>query len=392
MELLNAEWFSGWPVFLLAAFVVCLVLLFILLYRLSEADHKTSHILLLLIILSYTHVILVTFLVETKWISYVPHLYRTAVPVIYLILPFSFLYLKKLITQENFLLKDTIHFVFPFLVFISMVPFYIRSTEYKLQIISEDVHLIRYHFIFSQHSMISKSAFLDISFVFLLIYVALIIKWFFIASKPEYDSPLWYNPVKLRWVYAFTITCILPFLNFFFVFDDNMQMVWRLSVIGLCILAIASSFSLIFNPGILYNLYADKVLEPIVEVKSEQQESSSSDNNTDDVILLLETLMDKEYIFLMPKFSLFHLSSALGISNQALSSILLNEYGMNFHDYINQKRVDFICDGFTSGTFDGMNLEDIAQEAGFGNRTTFIQAFKKFKGTTPSDFFSKVKS
>lgn len=392
MRYVSAEWILGWPVFLLAAFVICLVLLFILLYRLRDAEHKTSHVLLILIILSYTHIIFITFLVETNGIRYVPHFYRTAVPFIYLILPLSYLYLKKLVTQQTFQFRDSIHFIFPVLIFISILPFYISNSYYKLQIISEDFRYNKYHFIFSPQSLISLSTFLDISFVLILIYAALIAKWFFIASKPEFDSHLWYNPVKLKWVYTFTIICILPFLNFFFIYEDNIELVWRMSMIGLCILALASSFSLIFNPGVLYNLYADKGEEAVAEVESEQLESSVSDYSTEDLKYRLEILMGKEHVFLMPKFSLFHLSSALGISNQALSAFLRNEYGMTFHDFVNQKRVDFICERFTSGTFDGMNLEDIAQEAGFGNRTTFIQAFKKFKGATPSDFFSKGRS
>lgn len=390
MPYLDAEWILGWPVFLLAAFTICLILLFVLIYRMREADHKTSHILLLLIIFSYTHIILITFLVETSWVTYVPHLYRTAVPFIFFILPLSYLYLKKLVDQQSFQVQDIKHFIFPSLIFISMLPFYTKSSAYKLKVIAEDIHQRKYHFIFSQQSLIPKELIVDIFFILLLIYFALILKWFFIASKPEFDSHLWYNPDKLKWVYAFTLICILPFINFFFLTDKNGQLIWRLSMIGLCVLAIASSLSLIFNPGVLYNLYSKRREESSLDEEAVHVEKNVSLNGNEVLKQRLQILIDQEHIYLMPKFSMFHLSSAMDISNHSLTAFLQDEYGISFHDFINKKRVEFICERFKSGAFQGMNLEDIAQEAGFGNRTTFIQAFKKFKGTTPSDFFQTI--
>ena len=49
-------------------------------------------------------------------------------------------------------------------------------------------------------------------------------------------------------------------------------------------------------------------------------------------------------------------------------------------------RVQYIKAGMVNRQWENITLEAIAEQAGFNNRTTFLSAFKKFTGMTPSGF------
>ena len=64
---------------------------------------------------------------------------------------------------------------------------------------------------------------------------------------------------------------------------------------------------------------------------------------------------------------------------------------MRFNDLINWCRIQYIKDGLDSAKWNLLTLEGIGEEAGFNNRTTFLAAFKKFTGVTPTAFVHGVR-
>ena len=63
---------------------------------------------------------------------------------------------------------------------------------------------------------------------------------------------------------------------------------------------------------------------------------------------------------------------------------------MHFNDLINQHRIKYIEDGLTNKKWESLTLEAIAGKAGFNNRITFLTAFKKFTGTTPTQYIKRL--
>ena len=61
---------------------------------------------------------------------------------------------------------------------------------------------------------------------------------------------------------------------------------------------------------------------------------------------------------------------------------------MNFFNYINQLRINAFLDKIASNEQAQKTLEALAGECGFQGRSTFIRAFKKETGQTPSDYLS----
>ena len=63
---------------------------------------------------------------------------------------------------------------------------------------------------------------------------------------------------------------------------------------------------------------------------------------------------------------------------------------MHFNDVINSHRVKYISEGLTNEQWDALTLEAVGEIAGFNNRITFLNAFKKFTGVTPSQYVKSI--
>lgn len=92
----------------------------------------TINIALLIIFISYSVILF------KGWLQFVPHLFKLPVTLVFLLGPISYLFIKALLTNENKFKKyDWLHLI-PFLLyFFELLPFLLKSEEYKLQIIND---------------------------------------------------------------------------------------------------------------------------------------------------------------------------------------------------------------------------------------------------------------
>jgi len=80
---------------------------------------------------------LVTFLFEWN-IELYAYIYRFPSPLLYLLFPTSYLYIRSVIKDETSLKKtDILHFLMSILYFIEILPHYFTSYEYRLEIVRE---------------------------------------------------------------------------------------------------------------------------------------------------------------------------------------------------------------------------------------------------------------
>jgi AraC-like DNA-binding protein len=98
-------------------------------------------------------------------------------------------------------------------------------------------------------------------------------------------------------------------------------------------------------------------------------------------------VMDEKKPYLDPKISLSGLAQILEISPNQLSQIINQESGVNFHDFINNYRVEeFIRRAQTNKNF---SLLALALDSGFNSKSSFNHIFKKQKGLSPSKFLAE---
>src|SRR5688500_137677 len=84
--------------------------------------------------LSWT--ILVAFLGETRLILYVPHFFRTGVFACMILIPLTYLYVRSVVYRKGLEWTDLIHAIPLIIYLVDYSPFFLLSTEDKVQLIS----------------------------------------------------------------------------------------------------------------------------------------------------------------------------------------------------------------------------------------------------------------
>lgn len=105
---------------------------------------------------------------------------------------------------------------------------------------------------------------------------------------------------------------------------------------------------------------------------------------------LLETVsqyMKSQQAFLDNDLSLRGLSEAVGISTHHLSEVLNHEDGQNFYNFVNNFRIEYICERLNSDN--DIKLLDLGLKSGFSSKSTFNSVFKKHTALTPSQYREK---
>jgi AraC-like DNA-binding protein len=68
-------------------------------------------------------------------------------------------------------------------------------------------------------------------------------------------------------------------------------------------------------------------------------------------------------------------------------SYFFNEHmKINFNSWKNDLKITFVIEKLMEGSAEALTLDALSKQAGFGSRTSFINAFKQKTGVTPSEY------
>ncbi len=94
--------------------------------------------------------------------------------------------------------------------------------------------------------------------------------------------------------------------------------------------------------------------------------------------------MNDEQPYLNNELTLEGLATSVGLSSHHLSEILNQQANKNFYQFVNEYRVNFVCERILNDK--NSKILDLAMSAGFSSKSTFNAVFKQFKGVTPSQY------
>lgn len=106
----------------------------------------------------------------------------------------------------------------------------------------------------------------------------------------------------------------------------------------------------------------------------------------------IERLFDEEECYTQEDFTLDKLSKQLNSNTTYVSRIVNEHFHKSFSTLVNEYRIRKACLLLEDVSNTGYTLEYIAKLAGFGNRVTFTQQFKKQVGMTPSEYWKIAKN
>lgn len=295
----------------------------------------------------------------------------------FLLGPITYFYFKSITDAAwSFSKKQLLHFL-PFIIFVVIIPLIAYKVLNDRQI---DYGMLS---VFDHREKIVSTIQWTYSIVFILQFVHLgyflfknlkIVNYYSKRLTSEYSN----IDVKINWLKYFNIALIIILI---------------FSVIFLYILLVTDiyrrhlDYIYVIPIGLLFNFISFKFMRTEwrpIENNSKYEGSSLNQDEIPDYIIKLNRLMENEKVYLNNVIRLSDLSEMMTINKHHLSQIINQHYGLSFYDFINQFRVNeakYIIIKHPEYT-----LHQVAFDSGFNNKTSFVNAFKKFEKVPPSKF------
>jgi len=133
-----------------------------------------------------------------------------------------------------------------------------------------------------------------------------------------------------------------------------------------------------------------QLVTKMVNDESKQDESIIPD--TDDsivqkeIIEKLENHMKVNEPFMDSSLSVYDLAKQINVPSRELSIAINHVLKKHFFDYVNEYRIKKAMEIFKNTNDDKLTVLEVLYEVGFNSKSSFNTAFKKFTGTTPSEF------
>lgn len=300
-----------------------------------------------------------------------------AITYIYLIFlslygPLFYLYVRTLVQGKRITFKSSLpHFIMTALVILNFTRYYIQPVTIKRSINSGTIDVGNYVF------LPSRSVFI-ILLCSLFFYTVLTFR----INRKNYIQD---NEMKL-WLKLTTLTfgCFTSSWLIFFillkigVLDFTQDFVITTAMCGF--IALTSYFG--FYHGSIFNGKALKRIFPIIKY----QKSGLSKSVLNDYKEKLIELMESEALYLENELKLVDLAQTLNLSRHNTSQIINECFQMSFYEFVNKYRIEEAERLLVEDKRQELNITDIAYQAGFNNRISFYNAFKKYIGITPTQF------
>ena len=377
-----------------------LVTVYILLFKNVEL-RDYSKILLCIFFLLHVWCVIIYLAIYYGWIIYLPHLFKTAAPINYLLPPLTYLYVRVvLFNEKKFTIKDSWHLI-PFVIFlINYMPFYFLPVSTKTEVLLEITRDFSYSFKY-QSGLLPEFYALLIRILQTFLY--LIFQWRLIINFKNGNNNIEImNQIKdvLEWLRIYTwastlfiISIVLSSVLFIFIQSSSIfNVIIQFPIFLIAVSFFAISTFLLVNPNVLLGL--PFINHHIIESKLQNGQVLKYPFIAEDYskeISSIITYFKENEPYLNKGVNISQISVATGIPVKQLSFIMNNHFKQRFNDFINQHRIEYITKKINQGYLDHYTLQTLSSEAGFTSPTTFIAAFKKIELCSPSEYLIKSK-
>ncbi|MDI9366117.1 MAG: AraC family transcriptional regulator [Flavobacterium sp.] len=389
-------------IFIIATFLGILIF-FALFFK--NATQKHSSRLLASYILVFSLFAAHNFLVVTGLLTQLPYAFRCTKALHYLPSVFLYLYVRATVKHEQSLQKkDYLLFLPTVLHFAELLPFYFTDKVTKKQQVAM--------FFKDMNSSLKNyggffSGYVHPILVFILSAACILYSYQLIArtkksliNKNGTIDILMYKWLNLFLSFNVLLFCTLGFHICTAKFLNNYN-VFLTNLIETSCLLIAIGITLFFHPNILYGIpLTYNTIQNTESVEQKDETAGKLDSKSlviatekkEQYLKIIELKMNELKPFLQEGFSLKDLSDITNIPYTYLSTIINQEYNLNFNELVNKYRIDYVKAILEMPESNLYTLEAISKKAGFSSRATFSRAFSKFEGCSPKDYLKKSHS
>ncbi len=138
------------------------------------------------------------------------------------------------------------------------------------------------------------------------------------------------------------------------------------------------------NPDFFRGVNAD--LKPIKEVVAEEKPSSEINAEKNAAIESLKDFMLKNEPYLDSSLTIQNLAEQVKMPVKDLSVLINLFMNKHFFDFINEYRIEKAKEILRDPSQKDLTILEVLYEVGFNSKSSFSTSFKKYTGTTPTDF------
>lgn len=307
----------------------------------------------------------------TRYYLVWPHLTLIHDPGLFAIAPLMYLYLKTLRTRGGLRRRDALHFIPALACAASLVPYYVQSGPAKLAYLHIGGGDTWYYV---------KSALLLLQGT---VYLVAMVRS--VMPRTGGARALWQAGVRsatAQWKFvAGLLACVLVLgalrqFDFFGVprhvyIESNLVLpfVASLTVYWIAYLALTRPESVSF-----------------VVVPARSERIGLRPDQIEKHVGRLLAMMEQEKPFRAGDLTIKTLAEKLGLPTAQLSALINERLAENFVDFVNRYRIEEAKRLLLDGSKRHYSILAIAEEVGFNSKSAFNAAFRKYTGSTPSDF------
>lgn len=343
--------------------------------------------------------------ISKEFLNY-PHLWRTPAFFSLCIAPLTYIYVRSVLEQEYRLRRSDFLFIVPAVLYsIQLIPFYLLPASHKLVYIKGAIESKAFG-IRETEGLLPPG----VAFFFRMTYNFGIVGYtFFILRKWKQSErgqllDIKENKAIYSWLVYLTTMLFLCFgsliLGSFMHLVSHQFDKIRFSTVTATLTICFICIYLYIRPELLYGLRGWIVPKPVnkpdPQIQDLHQTAALSKRNIISMDqgaaykALIENHFQEKRPFIKPRYSVKDLSAELDVPSYLLSTFINQEYGKNFNEFVNDKRVDFLKDLIRQEPKHlEFTLEAIGQLGGFNSRSAFTEAVKRKTGLTPSEVFQK---
>lgn len=290
--------------------------------------------------------------------------------------PLLYFYVRQKTNAKKVFGKlELLHFL-PFVLhFLSLLPYYVQGSEYKLSVLMNSIYTGDP--ILSLRFFIIRSA-QDVS---MLIYAGMSL-WLLYNSAHSIINK---KPAGYTWLRNITAGFAI------FVFLEVMNLI-EMIIFKYKFIAEIESILMISSSALIYTLGYFAMKKPAILSEkdfangSRYAKSGLTNNLVQHYLNRIFKSMEDEKPFRDSELSLTTLSKNLNIPQHHLSQILNEKLNQSFFEFVNKYRVEEVKKLLLCPDHSHYTILAIALEAGFNNKVSFNSAFKKHTGVTPSQY------
>lgn len=361
--------------------------LLITIFLFNRKDNLVPNIILAITFGAYSIDIIYAFFITQKlYLSYPAFIgLNGMLPFIYS--PAIYLYAKVVSSnKKNFEPNSILHFVPAVIILIaSVIGFFIFSNEEKLALLNLDVP--KGVFIIIMRTIIP---FYGITYIVLSLVE---IKKYHHRLKENYSE---IESLKLNWliylIFAMSLVWVLEFIQIILidVVGKPENIFYKYIYLAISFIMFLIVYKSLKQPQIFSEVSFNEE-EDTSELKNDYEnisynKSGLTEEKIDEIASSLIIIMQNEKPFLKSNLSLSDLALLNGVSAHNLSEVINTKLKKTFYDFINHYRVEEVKKMLNDVKYENYSILSIGFEAGFNSKTSFNTIFKKFTGTTPSEF------